>query len=287
MKADNERRRTKEGKMQKRLVALLVVGVWLFLSGGSAWERTDDGSIRLESPALVALAAEAQAREEGVNFLQQEAGISAYVNVGQEIDLARVRGAFKTVETVSDNYIIGEIALPDLPEEAHPHVYVNKDGWIVAYYSKEEPVSKVMQWIGYGGGAITTTTLEDAVRKIHDVLPLPYKSVKYYDFEYPAANRIMIITETNNEPQVTDPFYLTVPPGARLYEASWSLIHLGGSCGSDSRLDGVRIGYLDGNGILYEELTSRIKVGTRHELTAWNECRNQFTGVAMVLIYQI
>ena len=193
------------------------------------------------------------------------------------------------IETVSDDYIIGEVALPELPEKAHPHVYVNKDGWIVAYYSKDEPASKIMQWIGYSGGKITTTTLEDAIRKLYDALRLPYpEEISYYDFEYPRANRIMLITETIDV-KGTDPFYLRIPSGTRLYEASWTLYQTGDDKGSIG-LDDAWLGSINwGPGILYGDLTNLLKRDFRHTVKVYHDCHGscQFTGVAIVLIYQV
>jgi len=264
--------------MQKRSVVLLLgVGVLLVLSGGPVWERTDDGGLRLESPALVAQAAQDQAPEKGVNFLKQEAGISAYVNVGQEIDLTQVKIAFKTIETVSDQYIIGEVALPDLPEEAHPHVYVNKDGWIVAYYTKDEPVSKIMYWAVYKGGPIATTTLQQAIRQVFS--PVRIEEIKYYNFKYPNANRIMMITEVLEGS--ADSFYLTLPKGLRLFEASWSLYsRYGGS--AELRIDDARISKFSGQGVLWGDLTNRLRVDFRHAITVrWDD-----ESAVIVLIYE-
>ena len=49
------------------------------------------------------------------------------------------------------------------------------------------------------GGTITTTTLADTIKTVCDAITLNYGTVKsnvrYYDFEYPNANRMMLITE--------------------------------------------------------------------------------------------
>jgi hypothetical protein len=270
------------------LIAVLTIGLL-------KWDMTDNNNgsgVQLERPSFVAVAAKAE-EQEGVNFLQQEAGIAAYVKVNQAIDLEQVRGAFKTVETVSDEYIIGEVALPDLPEKVHPHVYVNKEGWIVAYYSKGEPASKIMQWRGYKGGSITTTTLKDAIRQIWDAFRAPFpfpQGLKYYDFEYPSANRIMLITETIGI-EGTDSFYLKIPIGARLYEASWGLYLRSGPDGDvgSLMLDDVLISRVRGAGFQYGDLTNQLKRGFRHTVKANQGCdwRCGFTGVAIVLIYQV
>jgi len=252
------------------IVLLLCVGILLVLGGGAFWESADRGGLLLESPALVAQAATAQAQEKGVNFLQQEAGISAYVNVGQKINLSQVRGAFKSVETVRDEYIIGEVALPDLPEFAHPHVYINKDGWIVAYYTKDEPASKIVYW----GRAIAETTLQAAIRQVFS--PVKIEEIKYYHFKYPNAKRIMMITEVLEGRE--DYFHLTIPKDLRIYEASWSLrVWYSG----ELWIDDARIGDF-GQGVFYGDLTSRLRVDFRHTITVkWDN-----ESAVIVLIYE-
>ncbi len=226
----------------------------------------------------MAQAATAQAQEKGVNFLQQEAGISAYVKVGQAIDLAQVKGAFKTVETVSDDYIIGEVALRDLPEYVHPHVYVSKNGWIVAYYSKNEPASKIMHWVGYRGGAITTTTLQDAIRQVFS--PIKIEEIKYYNFKYPQATRIMMVTEILEDR--TDSFNLEIPKGLQLFEASWA--HYSSRQGYSSQLwiDDVQLSSFTGAGIQHGDLTGKLAIGFRHTIKLQGQNGD---GVALVLIY--
>jgi hypothetical protein len=273
--------------MQKRSIVLLLgIVVLLALSGEFTRDRADHGGLQLEPPSFVALVAEAQAQEKGVNFLQQEAGISAYVKVEQAIDITKAKGAFKTTETASDEYVIGEIALPGLPDEAHPHVYVNKDGWIVAYYSNNEPASKIMQWIGYGGGPINRTTLEDAIRKVYDAIQLPYpQAVKYYDFKYPSASRIMLAAKINNLDDATVAFYVTIPQGVDLYEASWSVYNSGrdfGRLAIDDEWITANV-----NGFQYGDFTSRIKVQYRHAIKIYNDqtYTRGSSSVALALIY--
>jgi hypothetical protein len=261
--------------MQKRLVLLLAIAALLTLSGELTRDRTGDSGLQLERPSFLALASTAQAQEKGVNFLQQEAGISAYVKVGQTIDLAQVKGVFKTVETIGDQYIIGEVALPDLPEEAHPHVYVNKDGWIVAYYSKHEPASKITHWERATAG----TTLEQAIRRVFS--PVRVEEIKYYNFKYPQAQHIMLITEVL-EADGRDTFYLKIPQGLQIFEASW--LHYSSRQGYASQLwiDDVQINSFSDKGARYGDLTGRLRIDFRHTIvvTAYKG-----DGVTIVLIY--
>jgi hypothetical protein len=97
------------------------------------------GFIPLEMPLFVGVAegSEVSGMRAGTNFLDAEAGISAYTNVGEEIDLEKAKSAFRTVEYETDEYTIGSVPLPDYPEYEDVHAYVHKDGWVVTYYLKE------------------------------------------------------------------------------------------------------------------------------------------------------
>jgi len=224
-------------------IALVMVasGVAMYgysgIEGGEGISESKGGKgvISLVAPPFIGVAGAAEAAG-GDAFPEDEAGISAYVNISHEIDLEKAKGAFKSIETANETYIIGQIALDGYdPEYVAPHAYVHKDGWIVTYYLKNEPSSKIMQWNGYDGGKITTTTLADTIKKVCDSIQSKYDppgtlynlikdNVSYYDFEFPNANRMMLITEwvEGGEGKQSDQFNLTVPTECELYEASWS-----------------------------------------------------------------
>ncbi|HIE19039.1 TPA: hypothetical protein EYP75_04870 [Candidatus Bathyarchaeota archaeon] len=133
------------------------------------WDMTDSNNgsgVQMEKPSFVALAATDGQEQKGVNFLQQEAGIAAYVKVDQAIDTQRLRAAFKVVEQLSDTYLTGQIAIPGLEENWHPRVFVTQDGWIVAYHLRHEPTSMMLAlWIRGAATTLTGTTLELAIRE--------------------------------------------------------------------------------------------------------------------------
>jgi hypothetical protein len=96
-------------------------------------------------------------------FPSDEAGISAYVNTGKTMDLSKIKSLFKAVTAETDNYVIGTIELTGLPVEAFPYVYISRDGWVVSYYQAGTVASMIMPWSTYDGGAISSTTLQDAI----------------------------------------------------------------------------------------------------------------------------
>jgi hypothetical protein len=106
-------------------------------------------------------------------FPVDKAGISAYIDTGQTIDIGKIKTILPEVVEVGDNYIIGITPISDYGGNISVHVYADTDGWIVAYLENDEPASKIMQW----GTAdvntpvittITTTILEDALHKAGD-----------------------------------------------------------------------------------------------------------------------
>jgi hypothetical protein len=208
--------------------------------------------------------------------------------------LEKAKTAFKSIETANESYIIGEIDLPGLPEDVDPHAYVHKDGWVVAYYSKYAPASKIMEWEGYGGGKITTTTLADAMHEICIAIEFPYTTIKddieYYDFEYPNANRMMLITDMTSEK--FDSFNLTIPLSLEylLYEGAWShYLFYSRYDTSTIKIDGGTVSEIACSDTCfgYGEFTSeQLEVEVPHEISIMQVYGRKTAGVAVVLIYR-
>lgn len=171
------------------------------------------------------------AGEDTKTFLEKEAGVSAYTNVGQ-VDLAEAKKIYRTVEREEEEYIVGSVAIPDYSESQDPHVYVSKDGWVVGYYLKDDPASKMMDWVSYDKTGAVSTKLEAALKLMCDQLGKLLPDVKYYDFRYPDANELMIIADKDGE------FKVKIPDDITVYERSWW------------RLDGQIFIKIDGNTVV-------------------------------------
>ena len=209
------------------LLCVLLIGN---LPTGNSPLKEGRGAFSLTRPAFA---------QETATFPADEAGISAYVNVGQSIDLRRAKSTLRGIEAEGDNYVIGIMELTGLPEEEFPHIYISQDGWILAYYSKFAPASRIMQWYGYEGGPITTTTLQDAISKICTTMRLDYSKVRanmgYYHFKYPDATKLVLAVDTQADNGLDTLNYL-IPYNITLYEGSGSL----NGCG-DAYLDPAQI----------------------------------------------
>lgn len=204
----------------------------------------------------------------GDDFTTLDAGISAYVNVGRDLDLEKAKGLLQGIQAQAEEegYLIGIISLEGLPETQWPHIYVNKQGLIVAYYPKNEPAVKLFYWAIYDGGKITTTTLEEAIRVFSQDLfremrlPLTFAqiqpSIRYYDFRYPEATTLLLVADSvaATYDASVDELQYTIPENVAVLEASWLHFTKGLSGGSWSSflINDTQINRRDGTGNYYK-----------------------------------
>jgi len=208
-------------KIGVSLFAILIcsfLAVYLYVGGGSNSGITFDGggTYLLVNPAF------AQSASSETTFLEEEAGMSIYINIGRSIDLAVAKTVYRTIEKETSNYTVGSIALPGLSEDEDVHCFVHKDGWIVVYYLKGEPISKIVDWNLWSGGKLTKNKLQAGLEQMTNALGSSATGAKYYHYQYPYANKCMLAIET----QVgdgEDNFNITIPSdGFPVYERSWS-----------------------------------------------------------------
>jgi len=200
-----------------KTIILFAVAFALFLAFISGCTAQDDNSTQLEEPLISREAA----------FPEGEAGLAAYINTGQAVDLEKLKSIFSTVDEVGDNYILGVVQIPDWGGDMAIHLYADTDGWIVSYLKKDEPVSMVMQWGTSDAdnptiGVIKSTTLEDALYKAGDAagVGIVSNAIKYYHFGFPNANRMMIIVKV----QATDgssSLQIEIPANYVLFDSAY------------------------------------------------------------------
>lgn len=226
-------------------------------------------------------------------FPMNEAGISAYVNANQGIDLGKARTLFKGVEADTGSYIVGTVELPGHTEEMWPHVYIDKSGWILAYYPKTEPTSRIMQWYGYQRDVIGTTTLRDTLIQICQKLAIGLSNfdadMHYYHFQHPEATKILIAVDTTSG---SDMFKFTVPSGITLYDTAWS--HYGAGVTSSTYSERWSKSLIDGAGLYSGGYGTYIACGTVEGQyltpgtphTVYIGCGSGWAGIAIIFIYQ-
>ena len=305
-------------------LVLVVSGVAMFGYNGTMWkngigEGGEKGVIPLMPPPFIQIAGASDIKG-GSAFPEDEAGISAYVNVGESIDLEEVSTIFDQIIAVNETYVIGKVPIPNFGGNIHLHLYADINGWIVAYFTKDEPASKIMQWSGTDTNnpkitEIKTTTLEDAIEKACNATGIDYAgikpNIKYYDFEFPDADGMLLFVKTRAT-SGSNYTHVSIPSDYALYEASYS--HY--ACNyyyywdhnyqyhyddyrSYLKVDGTTVnkiehwtsGYDPDMDIVYEQydIDNVFTVGTPHtiEITySYNRGDKGSAGVATVLIYK-
>ena len=207
-----------------RYLIIAVLGLILSLLSGSVSPAQRDGVLALEPPPFVGAA---NAADIGVASIASEAGMSAYFKASTAISLSAVRSAFRTIETETADYIIGSVPVANDPgsyyESDDVHIYVNTDGWILAYYLAADPAGKIFDWRAYHSSGRTgiSTRLENTIAAIAAEAGVLFSSASYYDFRYPNATRLTLIAEW--VASGSDSFEVNLPGSFIYYERSWSL----------------------------------------------------------------
>ena len=186
------------------------------------------GVISLMPPLFIGVAGAAEATG-GNAFPADEAGISAYVNVGKSINITEAVKAFTQTEELSQTHAIGIIPIDNKRGTVNVHVYVDTGGYIVAYFKNTEPASNIIKWSGMDFSNpkiedfITNTAIKAMCTKI-DVYYLDIKDdIKYYDFEYHDAKKMVIFLDARSSGG-DEYTHIFIPGKYRLYEASYSVI---------------------------------------------------------------
>jgi hypothetical protein len=154
--------------------------------------------------------------------LDEEAGISAYYQAPGPIDLGLAKTAFRVLELETVDYLIGSVDVPDYPEHYDAHVYVHKDGWLLAYYLRPDPPSKI---IDVRGQTIQSSLLESALAVVAGAAGVPFSSATHYDFRYPNATHMLLVAEGYSDGNT---FEITLPGEYGYYDRSYGFYIEGG-----------------------------------------------------------
>ena len=269
------------------LVAILVssfLGVYFYTANNGKGNMVADAgqTFSLVNPVF------AQSASSETTFLDEEAGMSIYVNIGRSIDLAVAKTVYRTIEKETSNYTVGSIALPGLPESEDVHCFVHKDGWIVAYYLKAEPVGKIVDWAYWSGGTLTKNKLQVGLEQMGNALGASVTGAKYYHFQYPYANKCMLIIETLIGAE-EDSFNITIPLGFTVYERSWSHYAQYSYTPSYFKIDGNTINSLSSTSPVtkYGTLTvAQLSPDIAHTVKVSGQYATYLYGVGIALVYQ-
>lgn len=198
------------------LLAALLIPLWAPMNRWLS-ARNDDGSIALKPPPFISVA-HAQG---GTSFADTEAGISAYIRSNSTINLLTVVNMYRTIEQQTDEYILGSMEVSGYDDSHDVKVYVHRDGWIMAYYPRNQPTSRIFDWPSYDGSGNLPTKLEKVLTQVSQQVGAPSEAPTFYHFAHPHANRLMLVAEYMSTSS-TDSFEITLPLSFDFHESSWA-----------------------------------------------------------------
>jgi hypothetical protein len=250
-----------ENKKGKLGLLLLVILAGSFVVAYTHTKNNEKAKMAGDADQTFSLVKPVFAQSSSPTFLEDEAGMSIWVNIGASLNISQAKAAYKTIEKETPDYIIGSISLPSLPETEDPHCFIHKDGWIVVYYLKAEPISKIIDWNYYSDGNLAKTKLQIGLEEVGNALGVTVTDMKYYHFQYPDAEKLMIIIESVIAPG-QDSFNIKIPSELTIYERSWS--HIGTvwygafyTYKGYFKIDGITVNEIDKSGIAeYGQLTA-------------------------------
>ncbi len=181
-------------------------------------------------------------------FPENDAGISAYVKLSgmdESNNVVKLVEALAFIESEMEEeniqegektHIIGRIPIeikvtnkvggePDVHLfNIYPYIYLDLDGWLVAYLEKDVPASRIIQWTGYSPeNGLETTVLEEAIEKVITEINLDYSTLKYYHFQHKDAGAMTVVIDTVYGSDTINNFAATVPD--TIQEASYSVYY--------------------------------------------------------------
>jgi hypothetical protein len=204
------------------LVSVLIVGFLGVYLDSANNNRGRDVSNQAEQAVLFVKPAFAQSMSAASTFLENQAGISLYVNIDRPISLVAAKAAnWSGIEQETADYIVGSLRLPGLGAEEDVHCFVHKTGWIVTYYGNGEPITKMVDWNFWSQSTskLTKNKLKAGLDEFSFLGPMPAE--KYYHFNWPNATKCMLAFRTlvgNGEHSLN----ITIPSDIEVYERSWS-----------------------------------------------------------------
>lgn len=215
-------------KISVLLIATLVAtlgtySIWANVGPKSGRLTGDNAGFSLVRPAF------AQSMAAATTFLDQEAGISIYLNTGSPIDISAVAPSLINIENQTSDWVIGSVPLgsPFISSD-YPHCFVHKSGWIVVYYLKPTLqntayISKIINWKSSANvnSPLNDTKLMVGLNIVCTPLGIPTTNSKYYDFYYPSATELLVVAKTTISGSPAT-FNINITSTATVYEQAWS-----------------------------------------------------------------
>lgn len=222
----------KHARMVVSITSSILIALVVFLSIGlinTNFQNTGS-SVALSAPGFYTAAKAASVASPIADRLDQEAGISAWFKA-DPITISQVAPVFRTIEVQNTDYIIGSVQIPEYAEHFDAHVYVHRDGWILAYYLKTDLIAKI---IDIQAKTITNTKLDTAISRVAGAAGAPFTQAQYYDFRYPNATHFIMVAEDSSN---GNDFTINLPTDYGYFERGWASDYAWSTAGNSPHMD--------------------------------------------------
>lgn len=264
-------------------LAVVVVVVLLFAAGPSLTVKQNENqglTLELQRPAFIQPVNAQDTLETSFigEKLDSEAGISAYFKSPTAINLTNASTACRTIESLTSDYLICSVPVANHAEHFDTHVYVNKNGWVLAYYLNTDPLSKI---IDVYNKTINSTKLTSVLGTVAAAAGVAFAGETYYDFRYPDAGKMLFVAEDDVN---GNDFIITLPSSYAYYYRGWASNDTGFT---HFNLDGVVLTPIYAvNGLMYGTITpAQMLPGTTHTLTTTGNYGGRYA--VLVIIYTV
>jgi hypothetical protein len=199
--------------MARRTIPTIAAVLILAVIGVVGWQdilHRGTGALAPEESSGISLVRPAFAQTG--SFLDQEAGIAAYVKLQNQVHLESAKQAFKIIEQDTSSFVVGIVEISNAP--LNPHVFISSDGWVVAYFLRDESVGNA--WAYGHGFRPPDDVLARALTQVSSTVGGTPASFSYFDFEHPGANRVSVINALDSYTE----FEVQIPSGFQVLEAA-------------------------------------------------------------------
>lgn len=287
-------------------IAIVLLGLTLSLKPNQSQlaEVQAGQGMALQPPEFLQSAYAQDAAQVDFSFILEEAGITAYTKLDQELDLENLKSRFKTIGQQTDEFVSGIMIapgyekLPEFGENAEVQVFLHYDGWIVAYLTRWQSASAMFDWVNYDEKRLKDSSLlENVVRMLALDVGATDFEISYYDFRNPEATSIMLVADRADDIRRNESFQINIPREFTVYESSWSYSQFDmarencngcrypGSCTLNSD-DAKLTAYDTGNGkweLATEDLTKvKLALGKDQKFNVTGTWVRAYCGVAIV-----
>lgn len=169
-------------------------------------------------------------------FLDDEAGLGAWIYAGQEIILESnlLRNQMRIIEDDQPGYLIGYIA--STPQDVK--VFISRSGWVAAYHLKGVPASQMdIDCTGM-------TRLSAALTQIAAAIPIPTPPIHYHHWVYPIADHILQLGSSTG---INTEWWFTLPGSYSYHEYSYLSRVTHWLTSTTLKLDDATIGWANSN----------------------------------------